>query len=353
MRIFRCEEQGFPASLLLIKYIYVLYFPFQPLIFRRLIYMLRLVAMQLLDYLPKATATVGKSACRAALPRLGLDGKYHHKLLSTVSSLFPAAAPSLPCRTGFSTTPRAYQQRYTSASESLERPVSIEEVDFDPALSNAVTVMGNVGQKPDVRYFENGNKVASWSIAYKARREGDTEWFDVEAWGPLAEAVARDVERGQRLVVQGKLRVAKWTDAQGQQRTKYRIVANAIKKVRSMLSATSAPASEAWQQTGSQPSASPQEPVQYSPPETQTPPSPQPMATTEELWMSFFEDTSGWYDNRPRKAAGEINQRAPDFKRKEGGRDAPALWIDSRSTPGWVRSELSRLDGISGEAPPF
>ena len=68
--------------------------------------------------------------------------------------------------------------------------------------------------------------------------------------------------------------------------------------------------------------------------------------TNEELWMNFFENTSGWYDNREKKTNGQINPRSPDFKKVDGGRDSPALWIESSSTPAWVHSELAKLDSV-------
>jgi hypothetical protein len=46
--------------------------------------------------------------------------------------------------------------------------------------------------------------------------------------------------------------------------------------------------------------------------------------TTEEQWMSFFEDRSAWYDNRPRKTAGEISPNAPGLSSPDLNRSTPA-----------------------------
>lgn len=246
------------------------------------------------------------------------------------------------------------QHSFSSIPSAASNDVGpIEEIDYDPSLTNTVTIMGNVGRQPEVRYFESGNKVARWSIAYRSSREAETQWLDIEAWGSLGEKIASEIQQGQQVVVQGRLKIQTWTDREGQNRRTTTIVANSIKRVRPYRDNLDPRNASMISESSGQPSGLSITPsMQYSS-ETGAGYSPSAMATTEELWMSFFEDTSAWYDNRPRKTAGEINPRAPDFKKKEGGRDAPALWIDSRSTPAWVLSELARLDRSSQDLPPF
>jgi len=256
---------------------------------------------------------------------------------------------------------------------------SIDEVDFSPAVVNSVSVLGTVGKKPELRFFESGNKVASWSIAFTDKKDGETQWFNVDAWGPLAEVVAAEVDKGQRVVVEGRLKVESWTTRDNEQRKTLKISANAVKRVRADSSSYGGGGGgrsgagggyqtqqqqqqqQQWNNgvaTQDSPSSSASAATLNTTNASTGGASAGQLATTEEMWMSYFEDPSGWYDNRPRKAAGEINPKSPDFKRRDGGRESPALWIDSRTTPGWVKQELQRQEqGGPGMAqqdqPPF
>lgn len=56
----------------------------------------------------------------------------------------------------------------------------------------------------------------------------------------------------------------------------------------------------------------------------------------DECWRQYFANPQEWWDNR----LGKTNHRSPDFKNKRTRR---ALWIDSYSTPEWVRSRFTEL----------
>jgi hypothetical protein len=62
-------------------------------------------------------------------------------------------------------------------------------------------------------------------------------------------------------------------------------------------------------------------------------PMPMPPSDDEALWRLLFSDWSGWYDNRATKTGNQ-----PDFKKKPGGRDAPALWLNR--APAWVKQQF-------------
>jgi single-strand DNA-binding protein len=242
----------------------------------------------------------------------------------------------------------------------------MEEIDFNPMAANTISIIGNVGRKPELKFLESGSKVTNFPVAFTDRKEGDTQWFDVEAWDELADMATAYIDKGERVALQGRLKVQDWTDREGNTRKSLRIVAQAIQRVRrsSMTGDTQTqqpyqqqkhqqqqniPAPHPYAQDQQQPSV----PMPSQPPrDTSYQPADMPM-TNEELWMSFFENTSGWYDNREKKVNGEINPKSPDFKRIEGGREAPALWIDSKTTPAWVRSELAKLDQFQSDIPPF
>jgi single-strand DNA-binding protein len=257
------------------------------------------------------------------------------------------------------------------AYDAAPADAAIEEIEFDAALAlqASATIFGTLGRRPEVRYLQNGGKVATLGLALSARKDRADEattWVDVEAWGPLAERAAAELDKGARVVAVGRLRVEDWTDREGRPRRAVKLVASALKRVRSLYAAggggggggavgggdawaAAPPAAEpAW---GPPAASAPAAPA--APPQAGGAPALAPGAaaagTDEERWMAFFEDPGAWYDNR----VGKSNPRAPDFKRREGGRDAPALWVDGRSTPAWVKQELAQLDASSREAPPF
>ncbi|GAA4259858.1 single-stranded DNA-binding protein [Dactylosporangium darangshiense] len=76
---------------------------------------------------------------------------------------------------------------------------------------------GNLGDNPELRVTEQGTSVAKFSVAYDRRRKNDqdewvtvsTTWFDVTAWGALAEQVA-DLKRGQRVTVTCRDDLSAW-----------------------------------------------------------------------------------------------------------------------------------------------
>lgn len=245
----------------------------------------------------------------------------------------------------------------TSAAE-------IGEVDFEPAAANTVRLIGVMGLKQQMRVFER-SKLLPFSLGVKTdrRRPEETEWLQVEVWGPLAERVEQELQKGERLAVQGRLRVDSWQDkTTGAKRTAYKVVASSISRVRrtgagmpaSVATTTEEPA--AGFGVGGHGEAAPWDappPIQQGAAPLQQQVVVQPPAgqaalgapfTEERLWMDFFTDPSQWYDNRGRKT----NPNAPDFKKKVGGRDAPALWLTSRGCPAWVHSELKMQDEQQG-----
>ncbi|MGA1411793.1 MAG: single-stranded DNA-binding protein, partial [Prochlorotrichaceae cyanobacterium] len=46
---------------------------------------------------------------------------------------------------------------------------------------NTYNCIGNLGKDPEVKYFENGNRVANFSVAVRGYKEDDTLWLDCEA----------------------------------------------------------------------------------------------------------------------------------------------------------------------------
>lgn len=92
---------------------------------------------------------------------------------------------------------------------------------------NKVILIGNLGRDPEIRSFQNGGRVASFSIAtsenWKDKSSGEkkerTEWHRVSVLNDkLVEIVERYVKKGSKLYIEGQLETRKWTDKDGQEK---------------------------------------------------------------------------------------------------------------------------------------
>ena len=77
---------------------------------------------------------------------------------------------------------------------------------------NKIIVIGNLGRDPEMRYTPNGQSVTSFSVASSRRyttaggeQREETEWFNVNAWGRLAETCNQYLTKGQQVYVEGRL----------------------------------------------------------------------------------------------------------------------------------------------------
>lgn len=100
---------------------------------------------------------------------------------------------------------------------------------------NRVELIGRLGRDPEIRFTQDGKKVASVSLATTERwkdrngqRHEDTEWHRLVAWGKLAELFEKHTATGDYLRVIGALRTRKWTDQQNVERYTTEIVVHEI-----------------------------------------------------------------------------------------------------------------------------
>jgi single-strand DNA-binding protein len=100
-----------------------------------------------------------------------------------------------------------------------------------------VTVVGNIGADPEMRYTPTGNAVISFSVAMAHRKfdketgkwaDAGTTWYRVIAWRDLAEHCAETLQRGNRVIVVGSLAARPWEDRDGNKRETWEITADAI-----------------------------------------------------------------------------------------------------------------------------
>jgi single-strand DNA-binding protein len=90
------------------------------------------------------------------------------------------------------------------------------------ASLNKCIFIGNSGAAPEVRQFDNGNKVANVRIAVTERYTDrnnqpveNTEWIPLVFNGKLADIAAQYIQKGTSIYVEGKWKTRKWTDQSG------------------------------------------------------------------------------------------------------------------------------------------
>jgi len=90
---------------------------------------------------------------------------------------------------------------------------------------NRVTLIGNLGQEPELRYTGSGTAVCNMRLATNesyTNRDGEevqrTEWHRIVAWGRLGEICDEYLEKGSQVYFEGKLQTNEWEDRDGNQR---------------------------------------------------------------------------------------------------------------------------------------
>jgi single-strand DNA-binding protein len=98
---------------------------------------------------------------------------------------------------------------------------------------NKVMLIGNLGRDPEMRFTPSGKPVTSFSLATNrnwvsadGERHDETEWFNVVAWGNLAEICNQHLSKGQKVYVEGRLQTRSWEDEKGQKHFRTEVVAN-------------------------------------------------------------------------------------------------------------------------------
>ena len=94
---------------------------------------------------------------------------------------------------------------------------------------NKVTLIGNLGNDPEVRSTTGGNRVATFSLATSrtwndpsGQKQEKTEWHRCVVWNTktsqLADIVEKYVHKGDKLYVEGRIEYRQWQDKDGQTR---------------------------------------------------------------------------------------------------------------------------------------
>ena len=100
-----------------------------------------------------------------------------------------------------------------------------------PAV-NVILLVGNLTRDPEVRYSATGTPVATLGLAVNTRVKGqDGQWreepcfIDVVVFGNQAEACAEYLNKGDPVLLEGRLQYRTWEDQQGNKRSKHEVMA--------------------------------------------------------------------------------------------------------------------------------
>lgn len=194
----------------------------------------------------------------------------------------------------YSTAPD-HQQGWTgiSSSDAADLP-DFQVYPDDPRYNNAVSVTGNLGADPEMTKFSSGNCVVRFPLALHrgAGEDRQTEWLDIESWGPLGRRCVAHFTKGAWVGVHGRLKIDKWTDKATQApRKKVVIVANEFFRIAQTASIAG-----------------------YGSAELATP--------AAQLWQEYGANPEAFWDNRGSKR----NPNSPDFVHKV---TRAGLWLDS------------------------
>lgn len=101
---------------------------------------------------------------------------------------------------------------------------------------NRVVMVGNLTRDPELKQLPSGQSVCRLNIAsnrqFRNRQSGDMVqevcYVDVDVWGAQAESSNQYLQKGRQVLVEGRLKLDSWQDAEGNNRSKHSIVADRV-----------------------------------------------------------------------------------------------------------------------------
>jgi len=84
---------------------------------------------------------------------------------------------------------------------------------------NKVMLIGRLGQDPEMRYTPSGRPLTKLQLAVnrswtssEGEKKTETEWFNIVAWGKLAEICNQYLTKGQQIYIEGRIQTRRWKD---------------------------------------------------------------------------------------------------------------------------------------------
>ena len=101
------------------------------------------------------------------------------------------------------------------------------------ASVNRVTLIGNLGKDPEMRFMPNGDAVCNFSIATtenwkdkNGQKQEKTEWHNIVIYRKLAEIAGEYLKKGQPVYIEGRLQTRKWQDKDNNDRYTTEVIAD-------------------------------------------------------------------------------------------------------------------------------
>ncbi len=101
---------------------------------------------------------------------------------------------------------------------------------------NKVILVGNLTKDPELKYTPSGQAVSTIRVATNrtwttqtGERKSEAEYHAVVVWGKLAESVSKNLSKGRKILVEGRLRTRNWQGQDGVKRYTTEIVAENIR----------------------------------------------------------------------------------------------------------------------------
>ncbi|MCG8579522.1 MAG: single-stranded DNA-binding protein [Bacteroidales bacterium] len=92
-------------------------------------------------------------------------------------------------------------------------------------VRNRVQLVGNLGMDPEIKTFDNGHKLAKFTIATNetfkdsnGQERTETQWHNVTAWGKQAEIAQKYLQKGKEVAIEGRLTHRQYEDKNKQTR---------------------------------------------------------------------------------------------------------------------------------------
>jgi single-strand DNA-binding protein len=102
-------------------------------------------------------------------------------------------------------------------------------------MKNTVTLVGFVGNTPEVRSTQSGASITNMSLATsrsfkdsEGTRQSETEWHRITCFNGIGKSVAEHVTKGAMVMVTGRIHYTKWTDQNGTERYGCEIIAEQV-----------------------------------------------------------------------------------------------------------------------------
>lgn len=101
---------------------------------------------------------------------------------------------------------------------------------------STITIVGNLTREPELKFFDRGTANVKLAVAVTRKWQDkrtqewqeQTSFFDVVAYGPIAENVANSLTKGTRVVVTGQMEQRSWETEEGQKRYAWELKADEI-----------------------------------------------------------------------------------------------------------------------------